>query len=177
MKVKDIMTQSVKSCGEDASLEKVAVLMEKNNCGAVPVVDSENKLKGIVTDRDVCMAAAKKKRMLSEIKAGEAMHHPAHTCSVSDSMDMAMTIMRTQKIYRVPVVDNRGELKGIVSMHDIILNYNDKVKEKDADISARDIVLTLKASGTHHQKYEFETLMADEHENYSQRTSEEVIGL
>ena len=57
MKVGDLMTKDVKACSQHDSLNRAAQLMWENDCGSVPVVDSDSKVVGMLTDRDICMAA------------------------------------------------------------------------------------------------------------------------
>ncbi len=56
MNVQALMNPRVKSAGTDASVADVVLLMEKHDCGAVPILNAANKLVGIVTDRDICLA-------------------------------------------------------------------------------------------------------------------------
>jgi CBS domain-containing protein len=53
----DLMTTNAKSCGTMDNLERAAQIMWENDCGVVPVVDGSERVVGMVTDRDICMAA------------------------------------------------------------------------------------------------------------------------
>jgi CBS domain-containing protein len=73
MKVQDVMTSGVKSCRPETSLAAAVVMMLDYDCGALPVVDDENKVIGMITDRDIAIAAATKARFASEITVGEVI--------------------------------------------------------------------------------------------------------
>ena len=67
MKVKEIMTANAKACTPSNSLADAARLMWDNDCGILPVVTEGGKVIGLITDRDICMAAFTKGRNLSDI--------------------------------------------------------------------------------------------------------------
>ena len=69
MKIRDVMHQPVKCCDSSASLDQVASEMWNDDLGIVPIVDQEHRLLGVVTDRDIAMAATLKHKPLWEISA------------------------------------------------------------------------------------------------------------
>ena len=94
MKVKNVMTaQSVKFCTKDANLQEVAKKMKVNNCGALPVVDEENKVVGIITDRDICLSISKK----SIIPAGDRKVKDAMTKKLLPLMEVMKFQLLTSK--------------------------------------------------------------------------------
>ncbi len=70
MKVKDVMTSPVLFCAPETNLAAAAMIMWESDCGALPVVSHETKVVGMITDRDICMAAATKHRLASDIAVG-----------------------------------------------------------------------------------------------------------
>ncbi len=122
MKIKDVMTaRSLKYCSPETNLQNAAELMKTANCGALPVVDKENKVLGIVTDRDICLALAQEQgAQLAKTTVGKVMPKKVHTVHVDDDISAAYKQMRTNKVGRLPVVDSDGKLKGIVSLHKLI---------------------------------------------------------
>lgn len=68
MKVQDIMTADVETCRLDDTLDRPAAIMWERDCGVVPVVDDESRIVGMLTDRDICMAAYTQGRPLPEIR-------------------------------------------------------------------------------------------------------------
>ncbi len=73
MKVQDVMTSEVKSCRPETNMAEAAVIMLDYDCGALPVVNNENKVIGMITDRDIAIAAATKGRLASEISVSEVI--------------------------------------------------------------------------------------------------------
>ena len=119
MKVGDLMTKDVKACVQHDSLNRAAQLMWENDCGAVPVVDSDSKVIGMLTDRDVCMAAYTKGIALSHAPVAAAMSRNVIVCNQGDNISTAAELMREHQIRRLPVVDEHRRLTGILSMGDI----------------------------------------------------------
>jgi predicted transcriptional regulator len=95
--------------------------MWDNDCGVVPVVEDGGKVVGVITDRDICMAAAMTGRSLPNITVDEVTNRQVYSCNTDDSVLKALEIMGERKVRRLPVVDNNGQLQGIVSMNDIAL--------------------------------------------------------
>lgn len=122
MKVKDVMTaRSLKFCGPESKVKDVAKIMKDANCGALPIVDENHKVLGIITDRDICLLLAKKQPSpLDQLTIGELKKSKVYTVSITDDLSTVLRLMRTHQIGRIPVVDDKGLLKGIVSLHNII---------------------------------------------------------
>lgn len=120
MLVKDVMTRNVKSCGTNDSLDTAASLMWDGDCGAIPVVDENKRLVGILTDRDITMAAYTRDRTLKSIPVGTTMSSAVRTCRADDRVEQAEATMRTAQVRRLPVVNEREELVGILSLNDLM---------------------------------------------------------
>ncbi|PBQ30552.1 hypothetical protein CNR22_01790 [Sphingobacteriaceae bacterium] len=149
MKVSEIMTsRALKYCTTDTKLRKAAKLMKAGNCGALPVVDENKKVLGIITDRDICLSMAKKhgkadaKRTVSQI-----MPKDIYTVKTDDSVATAFRQMRMFQVGRLPVTNANGMLKGIVSLHSVINHSMDSgTKSVGASVSASENLLkTLQA--------------------------------
>lgn len=119
MKVKELMTTDVKACSPHDTLNRAAQLMWENDCGAIPVVDQEMRVVGMITDRDVCMAAYTQGARLSESRVERSMSGDVRTCASGDDVGTAEQMMRVQQIRRLPVVDGDGQLVGILALGDI----------------------------------------------------------
>lgn len=117
-RVRDAMTRDVVTCGAHDTLSRAAQLMWDNDCGAVPVVEGDGRLIGMLTDRDICMAAYTRGLSLSEISVGSVMSTALHSCAPGDSLRSLMDAMAKHRVRRVPVVDD-GKLVGIVSLADV----------------------------------------------------------
>ena len=120
MKVADVMTPQVRACTMHDSLNAAARIMWDHDCGCAPVVDAHGRLTGIVTDRDICMAAYTQGAPLAAIPVQRAMSARVVSCSRSDDLEAAHRLMRTHEIHRLPVVDSHGRLAGILSLSDLI---------------------------------------------------------
>lgn len=122
MKVKDLMTTPVKTCRTTALLGDVAQIMLDAGYGCVPVVDRHGRLAGMLTDRDVCLAVAARHQSPWEIPVRDVMSPNIVSCLVDDYVDAALVAMKEHRIRRVPVVDDEGHVRGLVSIDDAIRN-------------------------------------------------------
>jgi CBS domain-containing protein len=145
MKVKEIMTPDAKACAETANLARAAELMSQNNCGILPVVTAGGKVVGLITDRDICVAAAKKDKTLVSMRVDEVISRKVHACRPEDDVQTALGAMREYKVRRLPVIDAEGKLEGILSMDDVILGARETTGGKAAELSYTDAVKTYKA--------------------------------
>lgn len=130
MKIEDVMTRRVVAARADTDLAHVARLMWDNDCGSVPVVDAEDKVVGILTDRDVCMSAHFTGKALRELRASSCMNADVVTCLTSDGLGAAVQLMGERRIRRLAVTDEAGRLVGIVSVGDL-LNAADRADGKE----------------------------------------------
>ena len=119
MKVKDLMTTDVKRCSPETNLAEAARIMWEGDCGAVPVTDERDRVVGVITDRDICIAAATRPRTEGEIPVKEVISKELYTCAPVDDVRAALETMKARKVRRLPVVEPGGRLVGIVSIHDI----------------------------------------------------------
>lgn len=149
MKVQDIMTSDVQCCGPDTNLAAAAKMMWDSDCGALPVLNVEGQVMGMITDRDICMAAATKNKPASDITVWETVSGKAHTCHLPDDIHTALDIMKRERVRRLPVVDEDGVLQGIVAMNDFVLLAGEAKGAKASAVSYEDVVRTMKAISTH----------------------------
>jgi CBS domain-containing protein len=143
MKVRNVMTDNVETCREDDTLDAAAMKMWNRDCGAVPIVTSDGRVAGIVTDRDICMALVTQNRLANQIRTGEIMARSIYSINENDNVDDAIDLMRDYKIRRIPVVDVDQKLVGILSLSDIV-THADKHKGKK-HISNKDALKAVKA--------------------------------
>ena len=118
MRVSQWMSQPPITCKSTDSVNEAARLMWEHDCGAVPVVDEEGKVVGIVTDRDVCMAAYTQGERLGSIPVTTAMAKLVVCCHADDSVEAAQAMMSEKQIHRLPVVDADGHPLGVLSFTD-----------------------------------------------------------
>ena len=94
--------------------------MWQRDCGAVPVVDTEMRVTGTITDRDICRALASRNKKASEIKAGEIATGDVISCGPDDKITDVLKKMKKNQFRRLPVQDGDKKLIGIISIRDII---------------------------------------------------------
>lgn len=147
MKVRDLMTTEVKACSRNDTLNRAAQIMWENDCGAVPVVDDDFRPVGMITDRDICMAAYTQGVLLSESSVERAMASGAYTCDATDEVSAAEKLMREQQVRRLPVVDGGGRIVGIISLGDVARQADREraSKSKKRQVKDTEIVETLGA--------------------------------
>ena len=119
MKVQEIMTHSVRSCRPDTNLAEAVRDMWEADCGALPVIDAENHVIGVITDRDICVAVATRGRTADRIAVREVVDGRVYTCLAGDDTTAVLKVMQAQKVRRLPVIDPDGHLQGMVSFNDI----------------------------------------------------------
>lgn len=119
MKASDIMTTDVATCEIGDSVNRAAQLMWERRCGCVPVLDGERRVVGIVTDRDVCMAAYTQGRPLSEIPVTTAMTGVVQGCDPSANIDEVLQTMMVNRVHRLAVMAPDGSLEGLISLDDV----------------------------------------------------------
>lgn len=120
MNVKDVMTREVRSVRMADRLDAAARLMWEQDCGLAPVVDSSNVLVGVLTDRDLCMATYTQGRPLAEIPVTAVMARMLRTVKPDDTLAAAMAVLQQAQVHRLPVVDARGVLVGLVAVNDLV---------------------------------------------------------
>ncbi len=132
MKVEKIMTTDVGVCLLEDTLTKAAEIMRQKDCGVVLVIDAENKVVGIITDRDICIAAAARKQSISQIKVKELTGGKVVCCSADDKIEDALKKMRKNQLKRLPVISKDGNLAGILSVTDVLISArkDKKLKKK-----------------------------------------------
>lgn len=121
MKVRDVMTRDVATCRAEQTASDAARAMWDRDCGFVPVVDGE-RLVGVVTDRDLLMAARIQGKNPVEVRLGSLVQRPAATCRPDDDLDAALDVMARRQVRRLPVVEEEDRLVGVLSLNDVALH-------------------------------------------------------
>ncbi|HKQ53524.1 MAG TPA: CBS domain-containing protein [Pyrinomonadaceae bacterium] len=147
MKVQDIMTTAVETCGPESDLAEAAAIMWKRDCGSVPVVDAGRRIVGMITDRDICMAVCTRNKLANEMKVAEVISGKVYACAPGDNIHDALETMQSSQLRRLPVVDADGSLRGILSINDVVLHSGRGKSKKH--VSHRDAMETLKALSEH----------------------------
>jgi CBS domain-containing protein len=121
MKTKDLMTPDPACCTPETSLQQVAQMMVKHDCGCIPVVESQASLKpvGVVTDRDICLRTVAQGRNALTLTAGECLSSPVVTVTPEMSVKECCQMMEDNQIRRIVVVDETGGCCGIIAQADV----------------------------------------------------------
>lgn len=117
LKAHEVMTHALATCAPDASVAQVAVIMRDRDIGNVLVVD-DNKLRGIVTDRDLVLQALTGQDDLQQTPISKYMSTKIVTGEPAWSLEQVANIMARHQIRRLPIVQD-GQLVGIVSLGDV----------------------------------------------------------
>jgi len=139
------MVKEVQFCRPETNLAEAAQIMWANDCGALPVVEGDGNVVGMITDRDISMAVGTRNRAPSELTVFEVKPQPQElfTCTPAEDIHEALKMMRTYGIRRLPVVNN-GKLRGILCLNEIALSATAR-----GELSYADVVNTLQAIGEH----------------------------
>ena len=131
MKVQDIMTGEPRSLTPDSTAREAAQLMKEINAGVIPVVESagSKKLVGVITDRDIAIRIVGEGKG-ADCRVSEVMSSGRlATCGPTDDVDRVMETMSREQVRRIPIVDERGSLVGIVAQADIVRKADDRKAE------------------------------------------------
>jgi CBS domain-containing protein len=140
MKVHEIMTEPPLTCTSETSLAMAARLMGEADYGALPVIDGRGALVGIVTDRDVYLALSRTNRNALNIPVREVMTKEVVSALPDDDVKGALAAMKRARVRRLPVCDQSGRLKGMLSMEDVVVRGL-----QGNGVSADEIIAALRA--------------------------------
>jgi CBS domain-containing protein len=147
MRVEQLMSKDVTPCDAEDRLNDVAATLWERDCGGVPVVarSADGRVVAMITDRDICMAAYTTGRPLADLRVYEAMSRSLHSCKPGDTARDAEAIMRRNQVRRLPVVDDAGNLAGILSLADLARAAQSQRGKKQPGISEKEVVQLLEA--------------------------------
>jgi CBS domain-containing protein len=143
MKIATLMTTNVATCHLDEPLSTAAERMWTRDCGVLPVVDTDERVVGMVTDRDICMSTWMNGCAPQSLNVAAAMSKSLHSCSPEDSLVAAEELMRKNQIRRLPVVDRGGKLMGILSLADIVREAQRERARGQKDVGPSEVTATL----------------------------------
>jgi CBS domain-containing protein len=133
MQVREVMTKDPACVTPGATIREAAQLMQRENVGIVPVVEEKGtkRLLGVVTDRDIAIRVVAEGRdggtRVSEVMSSSRIK----TCTPDDNVDDAMEAMASEQVRRIPIIDDRGSLVGIVAQADIVRKARDGGKAEN----------------------------------------------
>lgn len=115
---REVMTSGVECVATDQTAADAARLMAQHGVGAVPICGPDNKLKGVVTDRDIAVKVVGQGRDAGTFPAGNLNQEEAVTIGADDSADDVLATMTRHQVRRLPVIDD-DRLVGMISIADV----------------------------------------------------------
>ena len=142
------MTYDVQTCSPETNLAAAAMQMWRGDFGVMPVV-AGGKVVGMITDRDICIAAATKHRDPANIRVKEVISGQVYGCSPDTDIHEALKIMQQKQVRRLPIISAEdGRLAGILSMNDVALKEQGGAK---AELSAENVEITMRGICAHRE--------------------------
>ena len=122
---REVMTGDAQCIGENDSVTDAAKRLAELDVGAMPICGEDDRLKGMVTDRDIVVKVLAQGRDPSSTTAGELGEGKPVTIGADDSIEEAIRTMKDHKVRRLPVIDGK-QLVGIISQADLATNVDEK---------------------------------------------------
>ncbi|QQS40699.1 MAG: CBS domain-containing protein [Acidobacteriota bacterium] len=120
------MAANVTMATRESTLKDAAAILRDGDIGILPIVDGEGRLVGLLTDRDIVVRAVADGLDITSTTVGDIMTEELFTAGPDDFVFEALRTMGEKQVRRIPIVDEDGVLRGIVSMADIALEMEDE---------------------------------------------------
>lgn len=130
MKVQDVMTRDPRSVSPDTKARDAAQIMREEDVGIVPVVEG-SRLVGVITDRDLAVRVVADGRDGNTTVREVMSSRRIATCRPDEDLDRVMDTMAREQLRRIPIVDERGSLVGIVAQADVVRKAHDDRKAEE----------------------------------------------
>jgi CBS domain-containing protein len=124
-KARDVMTGGAECVGENETVLDAAKKLADLDIGAMPICGEDNRLKGMLTDRDIVVKVLAQGKDQGEVRAGELGEGKPVTIGADDSVEEALQTMKEHKVRRLPVIDGH-DLVGVVSQADLAVNVDEE---------------------------------------------------
>lgn len=121
MRVQDLMSHPAIICNVNDDLNVPAKLMWEHDCGTIAVVREDGKLAGMITDRDICMAAYTQGRPLGEILVNAVMAKHVIAAEADQKLGEVEALMADNQVRRIPVIDSDRKPVGVLSLNDLAI--------------------------------------------------------
>ncbi|HZT89305.1 MAG TPA: CBS domain-containing protein [Stellaceae bacterium] len=144
MKIKEIMTPDVEVAAPDDTVRTAAQLMADTGAGVLPVCDGE-RLVGMITDRDIAVRAVAEGKSPDQCQVRDVMTEEVQYALEDDDVAAVAHAMSEWQVRRLPILNARKELVGIVSIGDLALEGGDR------DLAAEAVEGVVEPSGEHRQ--------------------------
>jgi CBS domain-containing protein len=120
MQVHEVMTEPPQTCPKTMHLADASRRMRMTGCGSLIVLGPQGRISGIVTDRDLALSLGDAPDP-SRLTVEAVMSRRVHSCRPDDELSLALDRMTSFRVRRLPVVDSAGDVKGLISIDDIVL--------------------------------------------------------
>jgi len=135
--VRDAMHEGCECIGESQSVLDAAKRMERLDIGAMPICGDNDRLKGMITDRDIVVKILAHDKDPATTRAGELAQERLVFVRAEDPIDRALALMQEHKVKRLPVIDENKRLCGMISEADIATHMpQEKTSEMVGAIAA-----------------------------------------
>jgi CBS domain-containing protein len=121
----DVMTGAPRTCSRFSTILEAVMIFRNADCGLVPVVDG-GKTIGVLTDRDIALALADYKDALGAMSVGDVMKQDMATVPLDARLDAVSRALADRKVRRVLVVDEAGQLVGVISWADLAQHMSER---------------------------------------------------
>jgi CBS domain-containing protein len=133
---------TVRTCAPNDTVARAAQLMWDHDIGALPVVDANNQVVAMITDRDICMAAYTRGSLLADMLVRDVMSRGVATCYDHMSDREVANVMAERQVRRIPVIDGKRNLVGMVSLNDLA-----RAPRRGHPVPANEVAETLASVG------------------------------
>jgi CBS domain-containing protein len=134
MKARDIMTRNPATVSPQTRARQAAQLMKDADVGLVPVVEEAGdgqRVVGLLTDRDLAIRLVAEGRDPDQVTVRDLMSASPKTARADDDVEQVMELMGREQVRRIPIVDERGALVGIVAQADVVLEAGNDTKAEN----------------------------------------------
>jgi CBS domain-containing protein len=144
-RVADVMTRDPAICAPTDSVAQALATMWSRDVGCLPVVDGNERLVGMITDRDTAVAACTRGQRMDDIPVQSVMSTKVVGCTQDSGFDEALALMRGRQVRRLPVLSKDGKVEGLVTLNDIARAVDRVAGSRPGQAGAQLVVATLVA--------------------------------
>lgn len=149
MRVYSVMKREPRTCSPETDLATAGRIMAQVDCGFLPVIDTDRRVVGLITDRDICLAVTLRDELPSGMRVKDAISGEVYSCTGDEEVTEALNTMREFGVRRLPVLDLAGRIEGILSLDDVVLEARALGSEQFTGPFYSDIARTMKAICSH----------------------------
>jgi CBS domain-containing protein len=137
VRAREIMTEDPETVTPDVTLTEAARKMRDLDVGIIPVVESDTnrRLRGVITDRDIAVRAVAEGRDVNSTKVSDCMTDDVETCNKNDSVRDVLELMQREQVRRVPITDREGRLVGIIAQADVAVDFADGSERRERKVA------------------------------------------